>query len=488
MDKLILAIDQGTSGTKALLFDAAGHVVKKGMEDLVTNYSENGFVEQDPQAILNSVKNACIKCLDGIDASSIISIGISNQRETFVLWDKDGNAITPAIVWACKRSTEICKNMLEQNEWIGSRTGLTIDPYFSATKLLWLMQESPELKHRIQNKEVYFGTIDTWLLFNLTNGLSYYTDYTNASRTLLFNLTELKWDQEILEKWGLIGLHLPKPKPSSDEYGSTNLFGIISNRVPVQAMVGDSHAAMFGECCFETGETKMTLGTGCSMLMHIGNKPVASKNGLLTTIGWSTDQEVVYAWEGAIVACGSMITWLKDALQLFAESSETEAITRSVNDNGGIYLIPAFSGLGAPYWDMHRKASIHGLNFGSNSAHIVRATLESICFQIQDVLLAMEKDLNHPVNGISMHGGLSKNGFICETLAALINCKIQVQDNADISAQGAAFLAGLKSGIFASLDSLKQLVKKESVNRGRENKEINLQYNHWKEIIRTNKY
>lgn len=488
MDKLILAIDQGTSGTKALLFNAQGRVVKKGMAALFTNYMDNGFVEQEPMAIIESVQSACANCLEGIDPSRIVSIGISNQRETFVLWDQDGNAVTPAIVWACKRSTEICASMMDQSDWIAAKTGLKVDPYFSGTKLLWLLQQDPILLKRVQNKEIYFGTVDTWLLYQLTNGKSYYTDYTNASRTLLFNLQELSWDQSILEAWNLKGIQLPEVKPSGNFYGETNLFELLPTPITIDAMIGDSHAAMFGECCFEIGSTKMTLGTGCSMLMHIGKQPKVSNNGLLTTIGWSTDQEVVYAWEGAIVACGSMISWLKESLHVFEEPSETENIAKSIPDNGGVYIVPAFSGLGAPYWDMNRRASIVGLNFGTQSAHIVRATLESICFQIQDIILALENDLGENVSEISMHGGLSHNRFLQEQLADLMNSRIAMQHNADISAQGAAYLAGLTKKIYPSLDALKTMVQKEVMLKTISSSEIKTQYWRWKEIVTNNQF
>lgn len=488
MDKLILAIDQGTSGTKALLYNTNGGLVKKATADLHTNYFDNGFVEQDPNDILESVRNACVKCLEGIDSNLVTSIGISNQRETFLLWDKEGRAVTPAIVWACKRSTEICKKILDQNEWINKKTGLTIDPYFSATKLIWLIQEDPILKNRIQNREIYFGTIDTWLLFHFTKQQSFFTDYTNASRTLFFNIWDLKWDQEILERWGLEGLQLPAIKSSGANFGTTDLFGLIPKEISVHAMMGDSHAAMFGECCFKTGETKMTLGTGCSMLMHIGNKPLLSNNGLLTTIGWSTRNELVYAWEGAIVACGSMISWLQESLHLINDPKETEAMALSVTDNAGVYLIPAFSGLGAPIWDMQRRASLIGINFGTQAAHIVRATLESICFQIQDVLLAMEKDLQHPIEAVSMHGGLSQNKFIQNQLASLINAKIYLQNSHDISAQGIAYLAGIEAGIYESLDWLKKTVSKNSIPKNSEANSMAVDFQQWKNIIQQNKF
>ena len=407
----ILAIDQGTSSTKAILFDDEGLVVKKATAHLKTDYMPNGFVEQDPQDILNSVEAACTSCLDGVELHKIDTIGISNQRETFVLWDKNGKSVYPAIVWACKRSTEICGTIKDQEAWLNEKTGLVVDPYFSGTKLFWIMQHQPKIAARIKNGELFFGTVDTWLLFNLTNGKSYFTDHSNASRTLFFNLKDLDWDQEILDKWELGNLKLPAIKSSSDEFGETSLFGLLVIEVPITSMIGDSHASMFGETCFQIGETKMTLGTGSSLLMHVGNTPVKSAHGLLSTIGWSTKNEVAYAWEGAIVACGSMVEWLR-SMNIIETVEETEVMAKSVQEPSEVYLIPAFSGLGAPFWQMDRRASFHGLTFGTTASHMVKATLEAICFQIKAVVDAMQKDLQPPIAQIAMHGGLSKNNFV----------------------------------------------------------------------------
>ena len=486
MEELILAIDQGTSSTKALLMNASAEVVQQATADLETSYFPNGFVEQEPYAILKSVEESVKKCVKGIDLTRIKSIGISNQRETFVLWNQAGEPVFPAVVWACKRSTQICETLKEQNVWIQEKTGLLIDPYFSGTKVLWILQNHPETKKAIESGEIYFGTVDTWILFKLTNGRSYFCDLTNASRTLFFNLKNLDWDQEILQKWGLENLHLPQVKRSSDEFGTTDLFGLSKTAIHIGSMIGDSHASMFGETCFEEGDTKMTLGTGCSMLMSVGFKPKKSKNGLLSTIGWSTQEQVVYAWEGAIVACGSMIEWLKNSLKLVEDIKDTASIAQSVEGDTGVFLVPSFSGLGAPFWQMDRKASFVGMTFGTSPAHLVKATLESIAFQIKSVIDAMEADLGHPIQQIAMHGGLSKNTFVQNCLSELIEAKILVQDNPNISAQGAAFLAGLQAGIFSDLSELKQKINTQIVEKKDKHSDLPKVYQEWKHIIKTN--
>ncbi len=486
MEDLILAIDQGTSSTKALLLNADAKVVGEGLADLETSYFPNGHVEQDPYAILKSVEEAVKSCVKGIEINRIKSIGISNQRETFVLWNKAGEPVFPAVVWACKRSTQICEELQHQNEWIQSKTGLLIDPYFSCTKVLWIIQNHPEIKQAIEKGEIYFGTVDSWILYQLTDGKSYACDLTNASRTLFFNIHTLDWDKEILHKWGLQNLHLPQLKRSSDDFGSTQLFGLSEKPIPVGAMIGDSHASMFGETCFEEGDTKMTLGTGCSMLMSVGSQPKKSTNGLLSTIGWCTKDQVVYAWEGAIVACGSMVEWLKNSLKIIDNVKETASIAESVKYDSGVFLIPAFSGLGAPFWQMDRKASFVGMTFGTQPAHLVKATLESIAFQIKAVIDAMESDLGSPIQQIAMHGGLSKNTFVQACVSELIEAKIELQDNPNISAQGAAFLAGLQAGVFSDLSELKQKINTQTIKKQNKRSDLQKVYQEWKNIIQTN--
>lgn len=481
----ILAIDQGTSSTKALVFNQSGEVLQKSSANLSTNYQDNGFVEQKPEDIYQSV----LQAVKSLDLSNTFTLGISNQRETFLLWDKTGKPASPAIVWACKRSVSICQEMSTENSWINQKTGLIIDPYFSGTKLLWLIKNHPEIKKKIQAGELYFGTIDTWLLFKLSQGKAFKTDYTNASRTLFFNIHSLTWDMEILKKWGLENLQLPEILPSSAYFGETDFEGLIPHKIKIQAMVGDSHASLFGESCFEKGDTKITMGTGSSLLMNIGKNPLPSKNKLLTTIGWSTQTEIAYAWEGAIVSCGSMISWLKDSLNLFENAKDSANMAKHVENNGGVYLVPGFAGLGAPIWKMDRKASFVGLNFGTTKNHLVRATLEAIIFQIKDVLDAMEQDLEKNIEKISMHGGLSKNEFIQKYLPAFLLSKIEVQENEDISGLGAALLAGLSANIYPDLKSISSQIKKKDLAKDPSLKSyLTKEFIQWKKIIEENPF
>jgi glycerol kinase len=511
----VLAIDQGTSSTKAIIFDEAGNAVSKGHKDLQTNYFDNGFVEQDPEGIYQNVIESVEDCLTnftdkGLNINEIASCGISNQRETFVLWDKLGKALAPAVVWACKRSIKICQDLISegQNELIKQKTGLIIDPYFSATKLLWLLENDAVLKDKLQNGEVYFGTVDCWLLYKMTNGESFKTDYTNAHRTLLFNIHTLEWDKEILGLWGLKKLNLPEVCPSSWEFGevlivngkrlmvneennsalATNNSPLTIHHLPITALIGDSHAATFGEGCFEKGTAKVTMGTGSSIMMNIGEKPLLSNNGMLTTICWSTENRIDYALEGAIVACGSTIEWIKNELNLFKNVAETEEMALKVSDNAGVYLIPAFSGLGGPHWQMNRRASIEGMTFGTTKNHIVRAALESIPYQIKDVIDAMSQDMGAELKSISVNGGMTKNQFIIRFLADLLEITLKKQRNVDVSALGAAYLSGLKSGVYESIEQLKKLnqAKIEEILPDLANEIVKIGYEGWKEKIKLN--
>lgn len=488
-NKYILAIDQGTSSTKSLVCDRTGRSVARGVEPLHTNYSDNGFVEQYPDDIYKNVIASVKKCLqqfieNGGNKNEITGIGISNQRETFVIWDKSGKPLHAAIVWQCKRSVDICEQLKQTSlsAVVQERTGLIIDPYFSATKLVWLIQNDSRIKEAVQSGHAYFGTIDTWLLFRMTGGKEYATDFTNASRTLLFNLHTLAWDTELIDQFGLTGINLPAIKSSSAHFGSTNLDGLFDDMVPVNAMIGDSHAAAFGEGCFDRGSAKATLGTGCSILMNIGDKPVQSKNGMVTTICWSMEGVVQYALEGVIVSCGATIEWLKNDLNLFQNSADTETMANSVTNNGGVYLVPAFSGLGSPHWQMNRKASISGLSFGTNKNHIVRAALESIPYQVKDVIAAMENDANLSLQELMTNGGITSNGFVMQFLADLLNKKITCISNPDVSALGAAYLAGCQSGLFTGIDALRQLKHDKSFFIARDTAALQA-YEGWKKAI-----
>lgn len=488
----ILAIDQGTSSTKTLIFNCNGDVAAKASVPLASYY-EGGFAEQSPIDIYDNMLASVTACLevfknDGGDATNIKACGISNQRETFVIWDKNGEPLYNAVLWQCKRSIKICERLQQQGfaQTIKGKTGLIIDPYFSGTKLIWLYENVAAVKTAIDAGEAYFGTVDTWLLYKLSGGKYYSTDYTNASRTMFFNLNTLTWDNELLALFNLSKLNLPVCRPSSHNFGVTDFDGLLESPISICAMIGDSHAAAFGEGCYTTGTAKATMGTGCSILMNVGDKVKYSNNGMVSTICWSIQDKIQYALEGVIVTCGATIEWLKNELGLFADSKQTEAMATSVEHNNGVYIIPAFSGLGAPHWDMERKASISGLTFSTNKNHIVRAALESIPYQIKDVVNAMESDTGIPLQQLTTDGGISNNTFIMQFLADLLDKEVVNIGIADVSALGAAYLAGLQCGIYASTDELALLNTNKKTFKPRAGNTKQAYYGEWKKIIENN--
>ncbi|MBN2509557.1 MAG: glycerol kinase GlpK [Spirochaetales bacterium] len=494
MAELILAVDQGTSGSKAIVFNREGDILCDGRSPLRTSFPQEGFVEQDPEelfsSVISAVKNACEELeTKDYNLSDISCCGISNQRETFLVWDKKGNPLTNAVVWQCKRSVSICRELHENEEepFLRKKTGLFLDPYFSGTKLIWLYRNDEKIKSAVDNGEAYFGTVDTWLLYKLTGGKSYKTDYTNASRTLLFNLRELRWDQEILERYNLSGLNLPEIHPSSHNFGTTDFFGAFNEDITITAMIGDSHAAAFGERCFKKGTAKATMGTGASILLNTGTMVDPEKTSMVSTICWSTGDEIAYALEGIIVSCGSTLNWLSKKLGLFETGEEATEIAESIEDTANVFLIPAFSGLGAPWWKMDQKASIQGLTFGTDYRHIIRAGLESIVFQVTDVLSAMEKDSGIVLTSLKIDGGVSSSTFVTRALADLNNAKIMRCRLGEASALGAAFLAGLNTGIYKSMEEL--IVRDEAYEliHSNENEQIKRSYFKWYSILEEQK-
>ena len=487
----ILAIDQGTSSTKTLVFDAQGQVVSRASEPLKTHYFGEGFAEQDPEGIFQNVMSSVKKCLADFQAkghslTSLATVGISNQRETFILWDEQGKPLHNAVIWQCKRSVKICDQLRERGlgNTIHEKTGLLIDPYFSGSKLMWLQQNQPKIREAIQAGKAYFGTVDTWLLYKLTKGKKYLTDYTNASRTLFFNLSTLDWDADLLREFGLTGLQLPQPQPSSYAFGESDFEGLFPKPVPIMGMIGDSHAAAFGEGCFSEGTAKATLGTGCSILMNVGNQQKSLANGMVSTICWSTAERVDYALEGVIVTCGATIEWLKNEWGIFEDSKDTEAMARSVAHNNGVYLVPAFSGLGAPHWDMNRKASITGLTFGATKNHLVRAALESIPYQIKDIIGAMEADAGLELKELMVDGGMTSNGFVLQFLADLLGKPVLKINMPDVSALGAAYMAGLACGLFTNIAHLQSLKKEvETIMPCVDNRAVMSYYEGWQETV-----
>jgi len=490
--EFILAIDQGTSGTKAVVFDHQGRIAAKATEPLKSHFPRPGFVEQDPREIYNNVLAAVKACLHQFQLSTsqtldaIAACGISNQRETFVLWEESGEPLCHALVWQCKRSIAICDRLkgspLEKE--IRRRTGLIADPYFSGTKLLWLKENDSRIAEAIRAGRALFGTVDTWLLYKLTGGRSYLTDHTNASRTLLFNIDQLQWDQHLLAEFGLQGLHLPEAKPSSWDYGRTDFDGFLPKAIPISAMIGDSHAAAFGEGCFTAGTAKATLGTGCSILLNTGSKRIEPAQGTVATICWSVPGRVDYALEGIIVTCGATIAWLRDQLGLFAQSAETQEMALAVPDNGGVYVVPAFSGLGAPHWRMDLRAAILGLTFGSDKRHIARAALESIPYQIRDVTTIMEQDSGVLLRQLKVDGGITANGFVMQFLTDLLGVDVVNIGIADVSALGAALLAGLHEGIFTDIEQLEGLsIGRQTYCPGPGQYDVQGWYHGWKRAV-----
>ena len=481
----LLAIDEGTSATKTLVFDTQGRIVSKAAAPLKSRFPKPGYVEQDPLAIYQSVLDSVKKCLQGF-SGSISACGISNQRETFLLWDSDGKPFTNAVVWQCKRSIAVCERLKQEGfeEEINQRTGLIVDPYFSGTKLIWLYESNPAVQRAIEKGQAFFGTVDTWLLYKLTEGRCYSSDFTNACRTLLFNLDTLQWDERLLKEFGLTGLRLPETHPSSHYFGETDFQGLLPGPVPITAMIGDSHAAAFGEGCFSSGMAKATLGTGSSILMNTESRRIASTRGMVTTICWSAGDRVDFAIEGIIVSAGATIQWLRDQLGLFAHSRDTEALAEAVSDSNGVYLIPAFSGLGAPHWKMDAKAAILNLTFGSTKEHVVRAALESIPYQIKDVIAAMESDSGLELKELLVDGGITANRFVMQFLADLLNVEVVNVGIEEVSALGAAYLAGLEIKAFDSIDELAEIeLQRRAFSPGCNRDGSVRRYEGWKENV-----
>jgi len=460
----LLAIDQGTSATKTVVFDVQGRIAASATQQVDCSFPRPGFVEQDPNAVYRSVIESVRRCMAifkerGGDPADIASCGISNQRETFLLWDQRGMPLGNAVSWQCERSADICAQLRTGalGEEVSRRTGLLITPYFSATKLLWLLENDAETRRAVRSGGVRFGTVDTWLLWCLTRGGSYATDYTNASRTLLFNIDGLDWDEHLRATWDISDLLLPPCHSSVHPYGETDFDGAIPGKVRIDAMIGDSHAAAFGERCFTPGMVKATMGTGSSLLMDVGETRCPARSGIVSTICWSVPGSVHYALEGIIVSCGATVAWLRDRLGLVAESTDTEALAVSVPDNGGVYLVPAFSGLGSPRWKSNLRASIVGLTFASGRAHVVRAALESIPYQIADVLAAMQEAGGMKPVELRVDGGMTTNRFVMQLLADVAAVPVVNVGFPEVSALGAAMLAGLGAGVYRSLDDLPKL-------------------------------
>lgn len=456
--KYIMALDQGTTSSRAILFDRDQRIVKVAQKEFTQLYPKAGWVEHDPMEIYSSQYGVLMEtlALSDIDPSEIAAIGITNQRETTIVWDKNtGRPIYNAIVWQCRRTADVCKQ-LEKDGWgdyIRENTGLLIDAYFSGTKIKWILDHVPGARKKAEAGDLLFGTVDTWLIWKMTGGKVHVTDYTNASRTMLFNIHTLDWDDKLLSVLNIPRCMLPKVCSSSEVYGYTNISGV---EVPIAGIAGDQQAALFGQACFSKGDVKNTYGTGCFLLMNVGDKPVLSKNGLVTTIGIGLKGNVQYALEGSIFVAGAVIQWLRDEMRFITESSDSEYFANKVEDNGGVYLVPAFTGLGAPHWDMYARGSIFGLTRGTNRNHIIRAALESVAYQTNDVLSAMVADTGVPIQVLKVDGGASSNNFMMQFQADILDrgiCRPKIRET---TALGAAYLAGLAVGIWGSTDEIRR--------------------------------
>ena len=457
--KYVLALDQGTTSSRAILFDQGGNCVGVAQKEFPQIYPKPGWVEHDPMEIWGSQSGVAREVLDkaGVRSAEVAAIGITNQRETTVVWEKaTGKPVCNAIVWQCRRTAAICDELKAKGlePYIREHTGLIVDAYFSATKLKWILDNVPGARERASNGELLFGTIDTWLIWNLTRGKVHVTDYSNASRTMLFNITTLQWDKKLLAELNIPACILPEVKPSCGVYGHTDaeMFGGVP--IPIAGDAGDQQAALFGQACFADGMVKNTYGTGCFMLMNTGEQRVPSKNGLLTTIAWGVDGKITYALEGSIFVAGAAIQWLRDELKLIESAEQSEAMANAVADSNGVYVVPAFVGLGAPYWDMYARGVIVGLTRGANRNHIVRATLESMAYQTRDVLQAMEEDSGIRVKALKVDGGAVVNNFLMQFQSDILGVRVDRPQIAETTAMGAAFLAGLAVGFWKDKEEI----------------------------------
>lgn len=456
----LMALDQGTTSSRCIIFDKSGNIISMAQKEFTQYFPQSGWVEHDANEIWASqvsvMTEAMAKC--SIEANAIAAIGITNQRETTIVWDKEtGEPIYHAIVWQCRRTADYVESLKEEgyDKIIKQKTGLIADPYFSATKVRWILENVEGAREKANQGKLLFGTVDTWLIYKLTKGKVFATDVTNASRTMLYNIHELCWDKELLAKFGIPEQMLPEVKSSSEVYGKTHR-NILGEEIPIAGVAGDQQAALFGQCCFEAGESKNTYGTGCFLLMNTGDKAVDSQNGLLTTIAIGRDGMVQYALEGSVFVAGAAIKWLRDELKLIDSAIETEQLAKSVPDSNGVYVVPAFTGLGAPYWDAYARGAVFGLSRGSNRAHFVRATLESLAYQSLDVIRAMEEDSGISVSSLRVDGGASANDFLLQFQSDILGGEIIRSRVAETTALGAAYLAGLAVGYYKDMDEVKR--------------------------------
>lgn len=460
MSKYIMALDAGTTSNRCILFNKKGEMCSVAQREFTQFFPQAGWVEHDANEIWASMLGVAVEAMNkiGAVAKDIVAIGITNQRETAIVWDKNtGEPVYHAIVWQCRRTSEYCDSLKQKGltDNYRKKTGLVIDAYFSGTKVKWILDNIPDARKKAENGDLLFGTVETWLIWKLTKGAVHVTDYSNASRTMLFNINTLEWDDEILAELNIPKSMLPEAKPSSCVYGHSDS-SFLGGEIPIAGAAGDQQAALFGQTCFSAGEAKNTYGTGCFLLMNTGGKPVFSNNGLVTTIAWGLDGKVNYALEGSIFVAGAAIQWLRDEMHLIDSSAESEALAMQVQDSNGCYVVPAFTGLGAPHWDQYARGTIVGITRGVNKYHIIRATLESLAYQVNDVITAMQADSGIELSALKVDGGASANNFLMQTQADIINAPVNRPQCIETTAMGAAYLAGLAVGYWANKEEVIQ--------------------------------
>lgn len=466
MKKYILALDQGTTSSRAILFSRAGEIVSTAVKDFEQIFPVPGWVEQNPMDILESQFYSLKKAVENgnISPSEIAAVGITNQRETVIVWErKSGKPVCNAIVWQCRRTADYCENLKSRGleEYIKNITGLPIDAYFSGTKIKWILDNVPNARKMAEKGELLAGTVDSWLIWNLSGGKLHITDVSNASRTMLFDINTLEYSQKLCDTMGIPMNMLPKVVPTSGVYGEINCADLPEFKgIPICSAVGDQQASLFGQCCFGVGDTKNTYGTGCFTLMNIGEKPILSKN-LITTIGWQIGDKTVYAAEGSVFNAGSSIKWLRDELGIISKPSECDVLAESLDNNGGVYFVSAFTGLGAPYWDMYARGTLTGLTRGSGRAHICRAVLEGIAYQVTDLVRAMEQEFGCPITVIKVDGGASVSRFLMQFQSDMLRIEVKRPTVTEATAFGAALLAGLGIGFWQSADEIEKIVKNQ---------------------------
>ncbi len=460
MKKYIMALDQGTTSSRCILFDTNGDIVNMAKKEITQFYPDLGYVEHNPLEIWSSQLGVCLEAMALVNADykDIIAIGITNQRETTIVWDKNtGKPIYYAIVWQCKRTADYVEEIKKtpMANTIKEKTGLLPDAYFSATKIKWILDHVDGAREKAKNGELLFGTVDTWLIWNLTKGRVHATDYTNASRTMLFNIHTLEWDKELCDYFDIPMEMLPEVKSSSGIFGYTDEH-VLGGEIPIAGVAGDQQAALFGQCCFNSGEAKNTYGTGCFLLMNTGKEAISSNSGLVTTIAATVNNEIEYALEGSVFVGGASVQWLRDEMKLVDKAYETEEYAESVTDTAGVYIVPAFVGLGAPYWDQYARGTAVGMTRGCKKEHFIRATLESIAYQTHDVLKVMEKDSNITLTSLKVDGGASANNFLMQFQSDILDLSVYRPEFIETTALGVAFLAGLATGVYKNKEEIKQ--------------------------------